>query len=104
MIHSHSIVVFVLFRFKPDIDPNASTCLNNASIEFFEPSVMKVASSANIVFLISLFTIVIPFIFSSEFTRCDNTSMHKIKRYGERGQPYRTPLSILKNSDICPLL
>ena len=70
-------------------DPNDASSLN-----------MPVMSSAYCNNLISLFPSLIPWISVFHLIAIAKISAVIIKRYGDKGSPWRTPLSSLKNSDL----
>ena len=83
-----NIIVLLIFSFKPEICLNSSRiCISFRNV-FNDPSIANVASSANIVLLNSLFFfILVPLISYSFNTVAVNIPIHKIKRYGDSGQP-----------------
>ncbi len=70
----------------------------------FKSCSIRVKSSANMVSLIILLSILIPFVFFSYLILLARISIVKINRYAYRGQPCLTPLSNLKYLPVLTLL
>ena len=93
---------FDLFTSRPDVFENNSIFFKRFSAEIL--SRMKyVASSAYAVNFSSFFSILIPFIFSSDLIVTSKISRPKMKTRGDMGSPWRVDLSMLKGSEIFPL-
>ena len=66
------------------------------------PSKIIEVSSANYEIRNSVSFTLMPLIFSFFLIFVAKNSAHIMKRYGERGSPWRHPRLILKNDDKCP--
>ena len=87
----HKASVFLLFSLRPDSLPKFSIVLSVADKDSFVPLSIKVVSSAYWLILTSDFFIVRPLISLLNLITLARVSADRIKRYGERGQPYLTP-------------
>ena len=88
---SHIALVLSILSFKPEILPNSPKSNKEFSTDG-RSAQKRFVSSANWLTLISLLQRVIPFAFSLCLILLDSNSAVSIKRQGDRGQPYLTPV------------
>ena len=89
---------------RPDTSENLLNVCKIALIDSSLNSVNNCVSSAYCNILYSLLHACIPFIFLLWRVCIARISAHKMKRYGDKGQPCRTPRPRLKYSECQPLL